>query len=227
MTRVLIVEDDIELATMITDCLESSGYTVKSVANGRDGLQIMLDEENDVIILDWELPYLQGTTACKKFREKNETTPVLMLTGRSHISDKEQGFDVGADDYLTKPFELKELVLRIRALLKRAGNTEQELLKFDDVEIDRRSRTVRKAGRDVHLFRVDFELLLFLATNERKVFSPEALLDFVYDSGATYTADAIRSSIKRIRQKLDTAGSESCIKTVHGVGYKFEIRKHT
>ncbi|HMO23852.1 MAG TPA: response regulator transcription factor, partial [Candidatus Melainabacteria bacterium] len=176
----------------------------------------------DVIIMDLTLPKMDGIEVCKNFRQQGGETPILILTGRGTVPDKELGFDAGADDYLTKPFHLKELSARIRALLRRPKDFAGEVLKAGNISLDIGSHTVTKEGKDIHLPRMEFALLEFLMRHKGQVFSAEALLDRVWTGDSDKSPETIRTSVKKLRSKIDTKGEPSLIRNVHGVGYKLE-----
>jgi DNA-binding response OmpR family regulator len=223
LAKVLAVDDDMDLVEVIKEHLESEHYLVECAYDADEGMRRMQLYPYDIVVLDWQLPGGSGVEMCRKFRAGGGTIPVLMLTARSHLADKEEGFNAGVDDYLTKPFAMKELSLRVRALLKRCTPIATDVLRARNIELDPVGFKVRKSGAEVSLFRSDFALLEFLMRNPNRVFNAEALLEHVYLTDANYTTDAIRTSIKRIRQKLDDEGSDiSIIRTIHRVGYKLE-----
>ncbi len=222
MSKVLLVDDDIEILEKVADFLSFERYTVDTVANGRDALEHLRVYKYDVIILDWHLPLISGVQVCRDFRAQGGSTPILMLTGKSDILDKEQGLDAGADDYLTKPFHVRELSARLRALLRRPGAVTGCLLKIGHLELDPAGYTVRADGTEVQLQPLEFALLEFFMRHPGQVFPPQALLDRVWSSGSDATVDSVRTCVKMLRKKIDLAGQESIIYTVHGVGYKLE-----
>lgn len=220
MAKILVVEDDPEFRDMIEDWLSHEHYTVDCVSTGDDGRQRVLYYEYDLIVLDWDLPGVKGVDICKEYRDKGGATPILMLTGKSSISEKEMGLDAGADDYLTKPFHVKELSARVRALLRRGSGLTSNVLKIGNLTLEPVNFRVTKGGVELELQRKEFLLLEFLMRNPNRVFSPEALLERVWSGESDATVDAIRTCVMRIRKKIDSEGQESIIKTVHGVGYK-------
>jgi DNA-binding response OmpR family regulator len=223
VAKILLVEDDTGLSRMVRDWLTFEHHLVETADNGRDGLDKLQFYQYDLVILDWELPEMTGIQICKEFRSRGGTTPVLMLTGKGTIGDKESGYDAGADDYLTKPFHMKELSLRLRALLRRGGTALQsDTLKFRDLELEPGSHRVTRQGKDLQLLPKEFALLEFLMRHPNQVFSAEALLSRVWASETDTTVDAVSTCIKRLRKKIDVDGQNSIIKTVHGVGYKLE-----
>lgn len=223
MAKILLVEDDMGLSRMVRDWLTFEHHLVETADNGRDGLDKLQFYQYDLVILDWELPEMTGIEICKEFRSRGGTTPVLMLTGKGTIGDKESGFEAGADDYLTKPFHMKELSMRLKALLRRGGTALQgDTLKFRDLALEPASHRVTREGKDLQLLPKEFALLEFLMRHPNQVFSAEALLSRVWASETDTTVDAVSTCIKRLRKKIDQEGQSSIIKTVHGVGYKLE-----
>jgi two-component system OmpR family response regulator len=222
MPKILVVEDDLDLSAMISDWLSYEHHLVECVHDGQEGLDRLKSCKYDAVILDWQLPNLCGVDICKKFRQNGGATPVIMLTGKDTISDKEFGLDAGADDYLTKPFHIKELAARIRALLRRASQATENVLKIGDLVLEPQTFNVKKGDTDIQLLPKEFALLEFLMRHPNQVFSAEALLDRVWDSGTEASQEAIRTCLKRLRKKVDGNKDNSMIKTVHGVGYKLE-----
>ncbi len=222
MSKLLIVEDDRSLAANVKEWLEFEHHLVEHVENGLSGLELMQAYTYDLIILDMNLPKMDGVNVCREYRSKGGQSPILMLTGRDGISDKEAGFMAGVDDYLTKPFHMKELSMRIRAILKRPRAVSGDVLKVGDLVLDLVAHEVSRSGDKIHLPRMEFLLLEFLMRHPDQVFSPENLLESVWKSESERTADSIRTSIKKIRQQIDRDGKGSIIKNVHGVGYKLE-----
>jgi DNA-binding response OmpR family regulator len=223
VAKILLVEDDMGLSRMVRDWLTFEHHLVETADNGRDGLDKLAFYQYDLVILDWELPEMTGIEICREFRSRGGTTPVLMLTGKGTINDKESGYEAGADDYLTKPFHMKELSLRLRALLRRGGATLQaDQLKFRDLLLEPASHRVTRESKDLGLLPKEFALLEFFMRHPNQVFSAEALLSRVWASETDTTVDAVSTCIKRLRKKIDVEGQTSVIKTVHGVGYKLE-----
>lgn len=223
MAKILLVEDDPEVCEVVTDWLVDEHYTVDVVNNGAEAIERLRFDKYDVLIFDWQLPDLTGIEICKKFRSKGGNTPVLMLTGKSEITDKETGLDAGADDYLTKPFHPRELSARVRALLRRSGDLKQNVLSCGDLELDPQGFKVTKGGKEVALLPKEFALLEFFLRHPNQVFSPEALLDRVWSAESEASPDTIRVHITKLRGKIDTEGQPSNIKTIHRQGYKWEV----
>jgi DNA-binding response OmpR family regulator len=222
MSKVLLVEDEQDLAEQIKDWLEDENFLVEMVSDGDRALDMLRVYKYDVVILDWMLPGSDGAALCRRFRAAGGTTPIIMLTAKPTLEDKEVGFRSGADDYLTKPFQLKELSVRLKALIRRSTLSFSSSLEVRDVVLDPDARTVTKNGAQVHLEPKEFNLLEFLMRNKNKTFSAEALIQHVWESGTLTTADTLRGYVKSIRRKIDTAGQTSLIVTVYGIGYKIE-----
>lgn len=226
MSKILIVEDEQDLSEQIHDWLAREHHIVEIVDNGETAVAQLRLTQYDVIILDWQLPGLSGLEVCKRYRAFGGKSPVLMLTARSTVDDKEMGLDAGADDYLCKPFHLKELSARLRALIRRSSNDPgaSNLLVANGVVIDTGARRVTKDDIEIHLEPKEFALLEFLVRHKNTVFSAEALLSRVWESTADISSDSIRTYIKVLRKKLDRQDGNSMITTVHGLGYKLEDR---
>jgi DNA-binding response OmpR family regulator len=222
MAKILFVEDEMDLAYPVKDWLEREQYLVEISDSGTDALDKLRVYKFDLIILDWMIPGQNGIEVCKHFRQKGGTTPILLLTAKSQISDKEIGLDAGADDYLTKPFHLKELSARVRALLRRQIQSTDTILKAGNITIDTLSHKVSVDGEEIHLVPKEYSLLEFFLRHPNQVFSSEALIDRVWASDTMASADTIRTYIKLLRKKLGNEEVGNIIKTVHGVGYKLE-----
>jgi DNA-binding response OmpR family regulator len=221
MPRLLLVDDDVALTDVIGDWFADHNYIVDRVHRFDDAESYLRTYAYDVIILDWLLPDGHGIDLCHQFRLRGGSTPIILLTGKRAISEKEMGLDCGADDYLTKPFDIKELAARVRALLRRASVQPGLIVEVGDLTFSPKEHAVFKAGRKTKLYRQDFALLEFFLRHQNEVFSAEVLLDRVWRSDATAGPETVRTCIRRIRQQIDTAGQPSYIETVYGVGYRF------
>lgn len=224
MQRILIVEDERDLAELIAFNLRQEGYAITVVHDGLDGLRSALAEPPDLVILDLMLPGLLGTEVCRRLRREEKTAgvPVLMLTARGEESDRVVGFEVGADDYVVKPFSVRELTLRVKALLRRGlpAATSGETLRIGILEIDSGRHEVRVGGTAVELTAVEYRLLTTLAERRGRLQTREVLLGDVW--GYNYLGDTrtVDTHITRLRGKLGAAGD--LIRTVRGFGYKLE-----
>ena len=222
MAKILLVEDDQDLARMVSDGLTAEHHSVVSIHDGLDGLDMLKRSIYDVVILDWQLPGMEGVEILRKFRNGGGNTPVIMLTGRAGINEKEQGFNVGADDYLTKPFDIRELAARIRSLLRRPTGKASDTLKASKLELDPIKHTVISEGKQIHISPRDFTLLEFFMRHPGEVFSVDALLSRVWNYDDDATPEALRSAIRRLRIALDAGKEpdESCIENIIRVGYR-------
>lgn len=224
MTKVLVVEDDEEIALSVRDWLTMEQYVVDVVHDGAEGLDRLKHYHYEIAVLDVNLPGMNGMDVCAAYRKQGGKAYVLMLTAEGGIQDREKGLDLGADDYLTKPFHPRELSARLRALMRRASRVAQAtgVIKIGDVELDPHRRVVSKAGKEVHLLPKEFALLEFFMRNPGQVFSQEALLDRVWSSESEVAPDTVRVHIRKLRSKLDSDDGDSLIRTVHREGYCLE-----
>ncbi len=222
MAKILLVEDEPDFSLLISHLLASEHHTVEVANSGEAALDLLGVYHFDCLILDWNLPGISGLEVCQKFRANKGVTPILMLTARQHVDDKSAGLDSGADDYLTKPFELKELSSRVRALLRRPTAFQSTNLQVGLFEMDVNNFKLTRQGEEVTLLPKEFALLEFFMRHPNQVFSPETLIDRVWASDHEASPETIRTYIKRLRKKLDLGGKPSALSTVHGVGYKFD-----
>jgi len=222
MAKLLIVEDDKTLCATLHEWLRMKNYTVEMVHAGDDALEHLSAFEYDLVILDWDLPKVSGVEICRKFRATGGVTPILMLTGKGSVHEKEEGFYAGADDYLTKPFHAQELIARVHALLRRPTAFVGPVLSVRNVVLDTNKRRVTRDGAEIQFQPMEFTLLEFFMRHPGQVFSTEALMRRCWDSNAEISLDAIYTCIGRLRRKLDLPGQPSLITTVHGVGYGFD-----
>lgn len=219
MGKILVVDDDHSLVANVTEWLKFEHHSVEAAYKGEEALEKLLVFDYDLVILDWDLPELSGLQICKQFRAKGKMTPVLMLTGKTSVIDKESGLDAGADDYLTKPFHPKELGARVRALLRRPVVISTALLKKGPIVLDTVKRKVTRNDEDIALQPMEFTLLEFLMRHPDQLFSTDALLRRCWPDDSEISPDAIYTCIRRLRKKLDVDGETSVVRTVHSVGY--------
>lgn len=226
--KILVVDDEHAIVDLLTFNLKKEGYDVITANDGEEALTKSEKDNPDLILLDVMLPKVDGFTVCRKVREKS-ATPIIMITAKEEEVDKVLGLELGADDYLTKPFSVRELVARVKANLRRteinetASATESNIMKFGNIAIDMTKYEVRKDGTDLELTLREFELLKFLSTYSGQVFSREALLEKVW--GYEYFGDmrTVDVTIRRLREKLETNAAEpEYIMTKRGVGYYFK-----
>lgn len=220
MPKILIVDDDTLLSSTLRSYLDQEKYVVETADNGEDAIQLLSGFDYDVVVLDWTLPGISGEVVCNEYRKNGGQAPVIFLTGQNDINFLERGLSAGADDYLTKPFQLKELAARVRAVLRRNHGQKPDVLSFRDLEIDPQEFKVLKRGQEVHLLPKEFRLLEFLLRHPHQVYSADELLSAVWESDTEALLDTVRGHITRLRKKLDSAGKPSIIVTVYGVGYK-------
>jgi two-component system response regulator MprA len=217
-TSVLIVDDDAAIRRMLERTLAAEGYAVASAAGGGAALAAIERACPDLVVLDVGLPDLDGLAVCRRLRSKGLTLPVLMLTARDAVSDRVAGLDVGADDYVVKPFAPEELLARVRALLRR-GEEPRELLAFDDVLFDVEARSVRRGGKEISLSAREADLLELFLRNPRRVVSRELALERVWGSVSAASLNAVDRYVSYLRRKL---GKPELIQTVRGVGFVLE-----
>lgn len=223
MAKILIVEDEPDLAEPVRAYLTHDHHLVEVVSDGNEALERLRFYKYDLIIMDWMLPGMHGVEVCKHFRASGGTTPILMLTSRKQVNDKITGLDSGADDYLTKPFDVQEIAARVRALLRRPQAVTSNVLTARNLVLETSTFRVTRDGAEISLLPKEFALLEFFMRHPNQVFSAEALLDRVWSSESEASPETIRTYIKRLRQKIDIKGEKnSIISTVHGVGYKLD-----
>ena len=220
MANILLVEDDTSSAAFVTEWLNAQQHELQVVNDGGEALKKMMDSEFDVILLDWNLPNTSGLNILREYRKNGKNTPVIMLTGRSDLKEKEIGLDSGADDYLTKPFHPKELLMRVKALLRRPSNFQSDVLSIGAIELHPTEHTVSNRGEPVRLSPIEFALLEFMLRHKGRTFSQEELLAKVWPSDSERTPDSIRTCIRKLRAKIDNPGDESLIENLHGLGYR-------
>jgi DNA-binding response OmpR family regulator len=216
-TRILLVEDDRSIAGFVEPELEHLGFHVQCAYDGVTGLEEAETFSPALVILDIMLPGLDGVGVLKRMRQGGSRVPVIMLTARDTTLDKVHSLDLGADDYLTKPFDIEELLARIRALLRRAEG--DEVLRVADLEVNTSTRQVRRADREIELTTREYDLLEFMARNHRRVLSREFLLSRVWDDDFALTTNLVDVYVSYLRKKVDAPGEKKLIRTVRGAGY--------
>ncbi|MDD5944094.1 MAG: response regulator transcription factor [Clostridia bacterium] len=226
-TRILVVDDEKHIAELISLYLMKEGYETREVYDGRKAMEEFYSFAPELVLLDIMLPGMDGYQICTEIRKKSDV-PIIMLTARSDTFDKVLGLEMGADDYIVKPFEPKEMVARVKAVLRRYEKKDEKsdskTVSFDNLKVSLSDYTVIYHGESIAFPPKELELLYFLAENKNQVFTREQLLDKIW--GYEYVGDSrtVDVHIKRIREKLNKEGDSWSIKTVHGVGYKFETR---
>jgi two-component system, OmpR family, response regulator len=223
VAKILLVEDDKTISSRLCEYLKSDKHVVELVERGDDALAMLETYRFDVIILDVGLPDLSGLEVCRRFRETGGATPIIMLTAMGAVSDKERGLDSGADDYLTKPFEPRELSARLRALLRRPHEVmANNVLQVRDLRLDLSKACAFRGEQEIRLLPKEFALLEFLLRRKDHVFGIDSLLDNVWRSDSSASPEAVRQTVARLRSKIDRKDEASIITTVVGLGYTIE-----
>ncbi len=223
---ILVMEDEDALATLLQYNLEKEGYDVVIAADGEEGLVQVDERQPDLVLLDWMLPKVSGIEVCRRLRGRAETRnlPIIMLTARGEETDRVRGLDTGADDYLTKPFSMVELIARIRAVLRRIRpGLADDRVGHGDIVIDRVAHRVRRNGTEVHLGPTEFRLLDHFMRHPGRVFSREQLLDAVWGSDVYVEARTVDVHVGRLRKALDVGDSANPIRTVRSAGYSLDL----
>lgn len=226
MARILIIEDETPMRTALADVLAAEDYRVLTAADGEQGLHRALEEKPDLILLDVMMPKLDGFAVCAELRRLAKPVPILMLTAKGHVDDRVNGLDVGADDYLVKPFSTEELLARVRALLRRHQRQTQMPTKliFGHAEVDLVRQTAHRGNKTIHMTAKEFAMLRLLAETAGEPVSREKFLDVVWGYAAFPTTRTVDSHIASLRRKLERdPNAPRWIKTVHGVGYRLEL----
>ena len=225
-TKILVVDDDSNISELLKVYFTNEGYEVKTASDGVEGISFFKMYEPDIVLLDIMLPKKDGWQVCREIREMS-SKPIIMITAKGEVFDKVLGLELGADDFLVKPFDMKELSARVKAVLRRyqAHNNQDddEVVKFENIEISRQKYELKLKGKSVDIPPKELELLYFLACNYNRVFTRDQLLDKVW--GFDYLGDSrtVDVHVKRLREKLEGASDKWILKTVWGVGYKFEL----
>jgi DNA-binding response OmpR family regulator len=218
MARILVIEDEQDIADFLRRGLLYKGYQVDVAGDGEEALDLARQQPPDLVILDLMLPDIDGIEVCSRLRGAGDV-PIIMVTARDAVTDKIQGLDAGADDYITKPFVFDELLARVRSTLRRRAPTGQEVLKVDDLVIKPGSREVFRADRLVELTTREYELLEFLARHSGQVVTKELIFERVWGYNFEVESDAIKVYIRYLRRKLNAEGERDLIHTVRGIGY--------
>ncbi|MDZ4993374.1 response regulator [Clostridium perfringens] len=218
MKKILMVEDEENISDFVKMELEYEGYDVTVESDGREGLNEALENDYDLIILDIMLPNMNGFEICRRLK-KEKDTPVIMLSAKDSVMDKVNGLQIGADDYLAKPFAIEELLARIGVVFRREKKKESMVVNFKDLVINKESRTVTKAGEDIILTNKEYELLMLLISNKDKVVSRDEILNEIWGYDYDPETNVTDVYIRYLRTKLDPKDKEKYIKTVRSVGY--------
>lgn len=223
MAKILVADDDQELLTSVRQWLEHHKFIVDTAVDGNEAKEFIRQSSYDVLILDWRMPGLSGLELCQWCRSNGIALKILMLTGRDDVQDKIKGLDAGADDYLTKPFNLLELLARVKALMRRGSELLPTVISVGELTIAPDSHRVVLGGHELRLTPTEFTLLEFLARHPGQVFSADALISRNWESSAQISPDTVRVHIKRLREKFSDVGFSGLLENIHGVGYKLAI----
>jgi DNA-binding response OmpR family regulator len=216
---ILVVEDEEKLARFIELELGYEGYSVTVTNDGLAGLTAARDLNPDLILLDWMMPGLSGLEVCRRLRATGSRTPVILLTAKDDIGDRVEGLDAGADDYVTKPFSIEELLARVRAHLRRTQEDDPDLLQFEDLSLNRKTREVFRGDRAIELTAKEFDLLEYLISNPRQVITRDRILEKVWGYDFMGDSNIIEVYVRYLRLKLEAENEKRLIQTVRGVGY--------
>lgn len=219
VVRVLVVDDAAAVRSAVRRALTLEGYEVSVADSGETALAQLREAVPDAVVLDVLLPGIDGLEVCRRLRRAGDATPVLLLTVRDEVRDRVEGLDAGADDYVTKPFALEELLARLRALLRRTGSGETGLLCFADVTLDQTSREVQRGARSLSLTRTEFELLALFLAHPRQVLTREIIFDRVWGYDFGPASNSLEVYVGYLRRKLEAGGEPRLVHTVRGVGY--------
>ncbi|HEY9712374.1 MAG TPA: response regulator transcription factor [Chroococcales cyanobacterium] len=221
MAKVLLVEDDARLAEELVDLFKHEMYKIDAVHTAEDAANFLKTYDYDAVVLDWNLPDGSGMNVLREFRQRSKKTPVLVLTGNSQLADKEFGYDTGADDYLTKPFDARELFARVRALIRRSGaGDSSEILRAGALELNLNLHQLTKNGVPLKLRPTEFALLEYLMRHCNRAHSPESLLAALWTSEGQSASRTVRITVSRLRTQIDDEGEPSLIESVPGQGYR-------
>lgn len=219
MTKVLIVEDESEISESVSKWLTSNHYRAEVVNSGEDALQLLSSFSYDLIILDININGTNGLEVLRQFRNQGGTTPVLMLTGEVELASKLKGFSLGADDYLTKPFSLEELLARLMSLKKRVGLNYSEIFEHGDLVLNAGTRRVCRSGEDIKLFPKEFDIFELLMRNQNNVLRTEEIIRRIWTAEEGASSETLRTAISRLRKKIERQGENAIIENIPSVGY--------
>ena len=218
--KILVVDDERAVRESLRRALELEGYEIELAADGNEALYRLESElQPDAVVLDVLMPGADGLEVCRRLRSSGNRVPVLMLTARTEVEDRVAGLDAGADDYVVKPFALEELLARLRALLRRSGDGDGEVLRFADLELDPATREVRRNGRTIELTRTEFSLLELFMRNPRQVLTRSIIFERVWGYDFGFSSNSLDVYIVYLRRKTEAGGEPRLIQTVRGVGY--------
>ena len=224
--NILIAEDEGALVTLLRYNLEREGYRVLQAQDGEEALLVANEQKPDLVLLDWMLPQLSGIEVCRRLRGRQETrnVPIIMLTARGEENDRIRGLDTGADDYITKPFSMTELLARLRAVMRRIRpSLAEDVVRIGDIEMDRAAHRVRRSGSDIHLGPTEFRLLEFFLRHPKRVFSREDVLNAVWGRDIHVEPRTVDVHIRRLRKAINGPGEIDIVRTVRAAGYALDL----
>lgn len=223
--RILLVDDETEMVDPLSRILSREGYVVDVAYDGDRGGQLATQAQYDLLILDWMLPQRSGLEICQQVRSLGNSTPVLFLTAKDTIDDRVLGLDAGADDYLVKPFELRELLARVRALLRRPSTLEPQIkrLHVGDLELDVENQMAYRAGREIELSEKEVQLLEYFMRHPNQLLTHDQIQQHLWGEAAQPTSNALAAQIRLLRRKIEVSGEVPLIGTVYGKGYRFSV----
>lgn len=223
--KILLVDDETELSDPLSRILSQEGYEVDVANDGAAGMELALCDRYDLLILDWMLPHKSGLEICREVRSRSLATPVLFLTAKDTIDDRVDGLDAGADDYLVKPFELRELLARVRALLRRSTleTTESDRLKVGDLELDIEDRVVYRNGKAIDLSEKEIKLLTFFMQHPDRLLTHEEIYSYLWQAEERPSSNVLAALVRLLRRKIEVKGETQLIHTVYGKGYRFGV----
>ncbi len=227
--RILLVDDEVELTDPLSHVLQREGHAVRVAHDGETGYSLAVDDEFDLLILDWMMPGLSGLEMCRRLREHHLTTPVLFLTAKDTLDDRVEGLDAGADDYLVKPFELRELLARVRALLRRPPIREEiseTTLQYQDLILDSPNQIAKRGGRlpperTIELSEKEAQILCYLMQHPDQLLTHQQIYDAVWGTSSQPSSNALAAQMRLLRRKVEHDGEATLIHTVYGKGYRF------
>jgi OmpR-family two-component system manganese-sensing response regulator len=224
--RILLVDDEPELTDPLSRILGREGYQVEIAHDGAEGSRLATDGHYDLLILDWMLPHRSGLEICQQLRSQGDSTPVLFLTAKDTIDDRVSGLDAGADDYIVKPFELRELLARVRALLRRPSTIEPpapQRLQVDDLELDLSSQVAYRRGRSIELSDKESRLLAFFMRHPNQLLTHDQIHQHLWDENEKPSSNALAAQVRLLRRKIEVGDEPTLIHSVYGKGYRFGI----
>ncbi|MGK0188894.1 MAG: two-component system OmpR family response regulator [Verrucomicrobiales bacterium] len=218
--KVLVVEDEKPIASFVRNGLEEQGYVVDLCHNGTDGLTLATSRSYDAVVLDIMLPGRDGLSILKLLRQRNDPVPVIIITSRGEVEERVEGLNLGADDYLAKPFYISELIARLQSVFRRSVASGGQTLEVEDLQMDLMNRQVRRAGEEVILSPREFNLLVYLMRSPGRVFTRTQILEQVWEYNFDPGSNLVDSCVRRLRQKVDQGYDLQLIETIRGVGYR-------